>query len=95
MVKKTSDYETEIKDKVMDIVDLVVQRITNFRKEDYKNIKREMLFEEKNILKHRINIEELKMPKRNAKEKQFLKAVAKLITANKQNELQSAQENSE
>lgn len=39
----------------MDIVDTIYKKMIDFRKEEYKQIKEDMLFEEKNILKHKIS----------------------------------------
>lgn len=86
MIKKASDYETEIKDKIMDIVDLIYNKMIAFRKDDYKHIKDDLLLEEKHLLKHKIDKSTLKMPKRNGVEKQFLKKLGKLIGDNKVNE---------
>lgn len=68
----------------MDIVDLVSERIKTHRRDDYRKIKQEMLLDEKHILKHKVSVEELKMPKRNAEERQFLKRMAQIIEENKQ-----------
>ena len=39
MIQNTSDYEREVKDKMLDITDLLYEKMMAIRKEDYRRIK--------------------------------------------------------
>jgi len=43
MIQKTSDYEREVKDKLLDITDLLYEKALACRREDYRRMKEELL----------------------------------------------------
>ena len=43
MIQKTSDYEREVKDKLLDITDLLYEKVLACRREDYRRMKEELL----------------------------------------------------
>lgn len=45
MIQKTSDFEQEVKEKLLDITDMVYEKMVAQRKEEYRRMKEELLLE--------------------------------------------------
>lgn len=94
MIQKTSDYEREVKDKLLDITDLLYEKALACRREDYRRMKEELLLQEKNMLKKKVDYGGIKMGKRSNQQKNFMKQIVGLMKENKENELEDQESES-
>ena len=53
------------------------------RQDDYRKIKDEVIFQDKYLLKKKVDYSDLKMPKRTNEEKKFMKQIVALLKETK------------
>ena len=86
MVQSSSEYEAGIKDRIMDMTDVIYNKVMEFRKKEYRRIKDELILEEKYLLKKKIDYGDIKMQQRTNEEKKFIKGIVRLMKDSKEKE---------